>query len=346
VTGERALLRRAVLAVGALVTVTIVLSGCFPGVPPAEPRPSSTSSYAGPNASEIAPLRGTTVPAGSVRRPALAAKIDNLEDARPQWGLERADVVFEELVEGGLTRYLGVWHSDVPDLIGPIRSIRPMDPDIVAPFGGIIAYSGGQPIFVGMMEATGLYNAVHGNADTAGLFFRTDERESPHDVLLRAPELISAHRELAAPPQQFAYGLDAASSSAGRSGDPVSRIDVVFSDSRYPAWAWSAKRGQYLRLQEGAPDTDSAGAQLGATNVVVLRVAIDRTFGSVPKTVLVGSGKGWLATGGKAVPISWSKASSAAPIQLLDDLGLPARLAAGNTWFELLPDDGLLTLTP
>ncbi|MCU1571790.1 MAG: hypothetical protein JWR33_2531 [Naasia sp.] len=328
------------------MTVTIVLSGCFPGVPPAEPRPSSTSSYAGPNASEIAPLRGTTVPAGSVRRPALAAKIDNLEDARPQWGLERADVVFEELVEGGLTRYLGVWHSDVPDLIGPIRSIRPMDPDIVAPFGGIIAYSGGQPIFVGMMEATGLYNAVHGNADTAGLFFRTDERESPHDVLLRAPELISAHRELAAPPQQFAYGLDAASSSAGRSGDPVSRIDVVFSDSRYPAWAWSAKRGQYLRLQEGAPDTDSAGAQLGATNVVVLRVAIDRTFGSVPKTVLVGSGDGWLATGGKAVHVTWSKAASAAPIQLLDDLGLPARLAPGNTWIELLPDDGLLTLTP
>ena len=71
-------------------------------------------------------------------------KIDNHEDARPQVGLNRTDLVFEELVEGGLTRYVAVWHSDVPDAVGPVRSIRPMDPDIVAPLGGIIAYSGGQ----------------------------------------------------------------------------------------------------------------------------------------------------------------------------------------------------------
>ncbi|MFT4230659.1 MAG: DUF3048 domain-containing protein [Microbacterium sp.] len=89
-------------------------------------------------AQALSPLRGTVVPESSITKPALAAEIDNHWDARPQWGLERTD-----LVEGGPTRYVAVWHSDVPDEIGPIRSIRPMDPDIISPLVGVVAYSGG-----------------------------------------------------------------------------------------------------------------------------------------------------------------------------------------------------------
>ena len=138
------------------------------------PSPSYTPTYVTPPPTTLAPLTGETV-AGRAAcvSPSLAAKIDNHVDARPQVGLEHTDLVFEELVEGGLTRYVAVWQSDVPAEIGPIRSIRPMDPDIISPLGGIVAYSGGQDRFVEAMKATNVYNAIHGQADTADLMFRT-----------------------------------------------------------------------------------------------------------------------------------------------------------------------------
>jgi hypothetical protein len=338
-----------VRAAAVAVLAVLPLSGCFaaPPVPLATETPAlPVVDYQEPEPTEVAPLRGTTVPAGSLNRPALSAKIDDHEAARPQAGLERADIVVEELVEGGLTRYVAVWHSDLPDLIGPVRSIRPMDPDIISPFGGIVAYSGGQEIFVEMMQGTGLYNAVHGDVDTQDTFFRAEGREAPHDVLVHAPQLVAEHLDLAAPAPQFPFALDAGSSSAAKEGQPVSRIDVAFSSSRYPSWLWDPARAQYLRFQEGDPDLDTAGVQLGAVNAVVLRVAIDWTYGSVPRTVLTGTGEAWVSTGGGTLHGTWTKESAAAPITLTDDRGFPLRLGAGNTWIELLPEDGTIAFTP
>ncbi|BDI23728.1 hypothetical protein L3i23_25040 [Herbiconiux sp. L3-i23] len=308
--------------------------------------PTYTSTFAPAPVTELTPLRGTSVAAGTAANPSIAAKVDNHEEARPQYGLDRADVVFEELVEGGLTRYVAVWQSDVPELIGPVRSIRPMDPDIISPFGGIVAYSGGQEIFVDMMRDTVVYNAIHGNSDTDETFFRTDEKDSPHDVVVKAQEVVAQHADLGRPAQQFAWSLDVASATAAKEGTPTSRIDTTFSSSRFPHWQWDAARGQYLRFQEGEPDFDSAGVQLGATNLVAMRVAIDDTYGYVPKTVMVGSGEAWISTGGGTVHATWSKADRGAPIRLVDDRGVVVRLAPGNTWIELIPDSGAVTLTP
>jgi hypothetical protein len=202
--------------------LALLLSGCVDAPMPV-PTPSYTPTYITPPPMTLTPLTGETVPAGSVVGPSLAAKIDNHVAARPQVGLEHADLVFEELVEGGLTRYVAVWQSDVPAEIGPIRSIRPMDPDIISPLGGIVAYSGGQDRFVRAMKATEVYNAIHGQADTADLMYRTGSKISPHNVLVRAPELIARHAELLPPPQQFAFAPDVASASAVRDGSPDHR---------------------------------------------------------------------------------------------------------------------------
>jgi hypothetical protein len=304
------------------------------------------STYVAPAPTDVAPLRGTSVTAGSLAHPALAAKIDNHEQARPQLALERTDLVFEELVEGGLTRYVAVWQSDIPALVGPVRSIRPMDPDIVAPFGGIIAYSGGQQQFIDMMEATAVINAAFDTDDT-GLFARADDREAPHDVILEASELVERNSALAPPPQQFSYAATAQGSSAAVDGTPVSAIDATFSTSRWPSWTWDAASAVFLRSQDGAPDLDSTGAQLRATNVVVLRVAIDDTYQDVPKTTMIGSGEAWVSSGGKSLHAVWSKADQTAPIRLVDDFGVTIRLAAGNTWIELVPSDrGAVVLVP
>lgn len=326
----------------------MALAGCAierKATPAPVPTPAYVSTVVQPAVVANWPLRGTPVgDAGA--RPSIAAKVDNHEDARPQYGLERSDVVFEEMVEGGLTRYVAIWHSDLPDLIGPVRSIRPMDPDIISPFGGIVAYSGGQEIFVDMMRDTAVFNAVHGESSTEATFFRIDEKDSPHDVVVRAPQVVGEHLDLPSPARQFAFSPDTASATAVLQGQPTNRIDTVFSGERYPGWQWDPARGQYLRYQEGAADLDSTGVQLGAVNVVAMRVNTDWTYGYVPKTQMIGSGEVFVSTGGSTVHGTWSKADRGAPIRFADDSGATIRLAPGNTWIELVPETGAVTLAP
>lgn len=336
----------------AVLTAGGLLGGCVADAPEsagtATPTAAFDSGYVTPAPVVPAPLRGTLVPAGSLTSPSLAAKIDNHEDARPQIGLERTDLVFEEQVEGGLTRYVAVWQSDVPDLIGPVRSIRPMDPDIISPLGGIVAFSGGQEQFVAMMEATPVYNAIHGQSDTDSTFYRMDGRDSPHDVVVKAAELVAQHSDLTAPAQQFAYSFDVPSSSAAIDGSPSASLSLVFSDARYPGWDWDAASGTFLRSQEGSPDFDANGDQLSAVNVVTLRVDEVYTYDDeVPQAVLVSSGEAWVSTGGKTLHATWEKDARDAPIRLLDDSGASVRLAPGNTWVELVPlDEGSVTIAP
>ncbi len=317
----------------------LVLAGCAveTPMPTPTPTPSYSSDYTAPPAFEVAPLTGEVIEPGSLTNPSIAAKVDNHPSARPQVGLERTDVVFEELVEGGLTRYVAVWHSDVPAEIGPVRSIRPMDPDIVSPLGGIIAYSGGQFRFVELMRNTNVYNAIHGQSDTADTFFRGSNAPAPHNVLVRAPQVIAQHTDLAAPVQHFAFAENLAAATATKEGDPTSRIDLRFGSSSAPSWRWNAEQGVWLRFMTGGDrDTDFGGDQLSAVNVVVLRVPV-RVIQDIPTTILIGEGEGTVSTGGATIPISWSKASQTAPIRIVDEFGVAVRLAPGNTWVELVP---------
>ncbi|PZU36691.1 MAG: DUF3048 domain-containing protein [Microbacterium sp.] len=347
-TSSRAPRRRFVIAATSLaISLSAVLAGCA-GAPVADrtsaaATPTATPSETAtptptpePPATALSPLRGTEVLADSITGPALTAKIDNHPAARPQVGLERADIVFEELVEGGLTRYVAAWYSDVPEQIGPVRSIRPMDPDIVSPFGGVIAYSGGQQRFVDMMVATNVHNAIHGGADDAYMF-RTRTKAAPHNVLVEAQRLRAAYAGIAPPAQQFAYSARPQTASAAAYGSPAAGFDLSFSPRETRSWRWDAASTRYLRAQNGVADLDASGAQLGATNVVVVSVDIDWAYGEIPRTVMVGSGTAWIATGGKVVQATWTKPSREAPIALTNAYGMPIYLAPGNTWVELVP---------
>ncbi|WP_170245493.1 DUF3048 domain-containing protein [Microbacterium saccharophilum] len=344
-------LRRARLAgAAAFATAGLLLSACAPtpaAAPPptprvthsAEPTPSSTPTPV--PVVQTAPLRGTVVEDAAALGPALSAKIDNHPDARPQWGLEHTDIVFEELVEGGITRYVAVWHSDVPDEIGPVRSIRPMDPDIIAPFGGIAAYSGGQERFVAMMQDTDVHNAIHGGADDR-FMYRATSHTAPHNVVVEARELRAEYATIAPPPVQFLF---APRGHAPIFGAAAGGIDVRFSTVSARSWRWDAGSAAYLRSQDGRADLDAAGAQLRATNVVVLQVAIDWSYGIVPRTVMVDSGDAWVSTGGSVIRGRWSKQSQTSPIALTNAAGGEIRLAPGNTWVELVPTSGSISVT-
>jgi hypothetical protein len=331
----------------------IALSGCAGGavvnpLAPAEPEPVYVT----------APLTGrlyedTTPEALQLKKPSVACKIDNGSEApRPQSGLNSTDIVFDEMVEGGLTRLVAIWHSTQPDAIGPVRSIRPMDPDITSPFGGIVCFSGGQQVFVNMINQAPVFVASETTEQGKGTFSRSSDRIAPHNVIVNVQKLASDHPELTAPAQQFQYGKDVQTSSGGLAGEAVTKFEVKFPQAS-ALWTPSSDGTKWLRTQDGKPLLDKLdGAQVAATNVVVLSVKIDRSYmdrkyGHIPKTIMVDSGKAWVFSGGKLIEANWAKASAISPIVLTDMAGSPVLLAPGNSWVELMPvaPEGKISIT-
>ena len=323
-----------------IVATTFLLTGCAPGSNPIAvqtPEPVYVT----------APLTGikyeeNSVEAQNLKRASVACKIDNSEAARPQLNLNRTDIVFDEMVEGGLTRLVAIWQSDLPDAVGPVRSIRPMDPDIISPFGGIVCYSGGQAVFTNMMRNTKVFNASETTEQGKGTFSRSKDREAPHNVIVNVLKLSTDHPELPAPAAQFNYSADLATATAASTGAEVKDFSVYF-PSALAQWAPNSDKSAWLRTQDKKPHTDAAdGSQLRAVNVVVMQVEVDHSYldhkyGNVPKDVVIGTGKAYIFTAGKMVEATWSKPSRDTSISLALADGTPVTLAPGNTWVELQP---------
>jgi hypothetical protein len=289
----------------------------------------------------VAPLTGEVIEPGEGTNAAIASKIDNQVDARPQVGLQYTDIVFEELVEGGLTRYIAVWQSHVPKLYGPVRSIRGMDPAIASPLKGIITYSGGQPIFVKGIKDTDLVNVSHDDygGDT-NVFYRTTEKAAPHNVIAKGQNILEKFgKGVDAPPEQFTFAENADAATASVSGNDTSVIHADFSDVSHQSWKWDSDDKLWKRSQNGVVDKDHDGDQLSAVNVVTVKVKL-KTISHTPVSQLVGSNKATVSTNGKTVKGTWTKDSLDDPIHLTDDAGNPIALAPGNTWVEIVATGG------
>ncbi len=320
-----------VVGVAAASALALGLAACSGGASgPATPDYKST--YKAPAPIAYAPLTGVALAEGTAVGPALSVKICNVFACEPQDGLNQADVVFEEIVEGGITRYVSIWNSNVPVSVGPVRSLRPMDADIAAPFGGIIAYSGyGAQETRDLAVDTGLVNVTENDP----AMYRNDYNVAPYNLMLHAQEVIAANAGLAAPAQQWAYAGSLATSTAVLDGTPATSVQSIFSNSSDNTWTYDGA-GRYLRTQWEGPDLDLTGAQLSAANVVIMRVNVDEFVG-VPRTRMVDSGELFVLSGGKVVHGTWSKAATAAPIVFKGDNGVTIRLAPGNTWIEMVP---------
>lgn len=346
-------LAKAALVTSVATVSVLALAACSAGVQiPGIPAPSTPP----PKVYVTAPLTGVQYEEGTpqalqLAKPSVACKIDNGSEApRPQSGLNSTDIVFDEMVEGGLTRLVAIWHSAQPDAIGPVRSIRPMDPDIISPFGGIVCYSGGQWAFVKAMEAAPVFNASETSEQGKGTFSRASDRVAPHNVVVNVQKLANDHPELTGPAAQFEFAADLLGSSvmtADTGGASASMAAVSDFTVKFPSatakWVVSKDFTKWLRVQDGKPLKDKLdGEQVSAVNVVVLEVKEDRSYkdhkyGNVPKAVLIGSGKGQVFIGGAGVPVTWSKDSATSPIKLLSASGQAFKLAPGNTWVELMP---------
>ena len=281
------------------------------------------------------PLTGLQVsdPAASGRQ-AATVKIENHPASRPQAGLDVADVVFEGVVEGGQTRFMAVFHSTDAD-VGPVRSVRPSDPEVVAPFGGIVAYSGGIARFVEEMRATGVRNFTENDTD---VLRRRSGRAAPHN-LYTSTQAMYDKAGPGSPPPAFARFLKPGEAFAPPGATPVTSLSLNVGSTPV-AYSWDAASGTWKRSVEGRPHTVESGAQISPTTVIVQFVAfqgtgeVDTTGAPVTEAQVVGSGEAVVFAGGVMLPARWSKPSARAMTTWTDASGAPVTLPAGRTWVE------------
>ncbi|MCR6687906.1 DUF3048 domain-containing protein [Cellulomonas sp.] len=305
-----------------------------------------------PSVAPVWPLTGVAVKGTAKERPALAVKIENTSAARPQTGLEDADVVWETIVEFQVSRFVAVYHSHTPAEIGPIRSVRPMDPLILAPTNGLLAFSGGQRGILELAQASGL-QLLSNDAGVAGMY-RSADRPAPHNVYGDPKTFwgLANSSHSAAPGAQFLFARTADEAAAVAEGKPAKTLAFRLSAAASPTWTWQSSSRTWLRSEGSSPAVARSGERLAATNVVsIVANHPDTRYPAqggarVPTYDLVGSGTGTIATGGRTVEVTWKKAAQDKPLRLFLPGGEPALLAPGNTWVELVPKgSGSLTVS-
>ncbi|QYJ04259.1 DUF3048 domain-containing protein [Nocardioides panacisoli] len=312
----------------ATATLAFALAACG-GEEPEEssPEPAESSAPAEP---ETWPLTGLEAD-GSVAkdRPPLVVKYDNTASSAPQVGLGRADLVVEELVEGGYTRLAAFFYSKVPQEVGPVRSMRTSDIGIVSPVGAEIVTSGGAARTVGAIKNAGITFHSEGSPG----FGRDSGRAAPYNLMTNLAETAKATEDGTedTPPDYLAWG-DAADLPQGK---PASSIQASFG-SRVTEWQF--RGGKYRNTNSYAAEDD----RFVADTVLALKVQIgdagylDPAGSFVPETKFEGQGKAVLFHDGRAIQATWSKDALDGEVTLSTsegDLAVPP----GRTWIELVP---------
>jgi Protein of unknown function (DUF3048) N-terminal domain/Protein of unknown function (DUF3048) C-terminal domain len=294
----------------------------------------------------VCPLTGARPPSGHVpQRPALAVKVENLPAARPQWGLDKADIVFEEPVEGGITRYIAVYQCQDASRIEPVRSGRFVDVQILQPLGKVLfAYSGAiQPVIDQIDSAGSLLEDV--GADRAGgAYWRDNTRLEPHNLATSTALLYSAGATFGypttPPPPYFQYGPP-----PPIGGTPASAIHLWFSNLDETTWTWGIRSARWFRTySDTGPAIQGDNVQVSAANVVVLRVTEyptpyveDDTGAHENELTLTGSGQAYVFRNGFELKGMWERPSLSQPATFVEANGTKMTLTPGNTWEELLP---------
>ena len=281
-----------------------------------------------------APLTGAQAPDESViGRPALVVKIDNHPKSRPQWGLNQADIVFEENVEQ-LTRFAAVYHSQGSDPVGPIRSGRLQDINLLASFNGpLFAWSGGNAQVSAAIRKSTMVDLSHSSANEAGGFRRESSRVAPHNLVAETSKLWTLAPADAKPPvPQFEYRADGEtvptdSKPAGAVKISMDGVDIM--------WEWSPENLTFVRSQDDKPHVDMQDVRINAQNVVVVSVVYAKS-GSSPVAKSVGSGEVWVYTAGKLIQGSWERLDPFKPFMFKDTKGAVIKLTPGRTWVEVI----------
>jgi hypothetical protein len=340
----------AVLLAGCAVTA-VTLTSSEDASPPTTTTTTTTApatTTTAPPPPPVYPLTGlpATDPA-VLARPTLVVKYDNVEPAsRPQAGINNADIVYEERVEGAVTRFMAIFHSHDAQPVGPVRSARTSDIGLFQPLNRpLFAWSGANAIFEARIREAGIVDI---GAPVAPQFYsRAGDRRAPHNLMLNSTiEVWSNAFPDATPPPTSLFAYRAVGEGPPAGGTPLTGVRIVFAEGPGSApveFVWNG--AGWARSQSGTPHVDTEGTQIAPENVIVQYTPYANSdtndqFGvPIREAQTVGEGEALVLTGGYAYTVRWVKPAANAPTQYLDATGAPIRLTPGRTWVEL-PEPG------
>ncbi|MFF4761461.1 DUF3048 domain-containing protein [Streptomyces sp. NPDC001292] len=262
--------------------------------------------------------------------PVLAVKIDNVGAARPQTGLDAADIVYTEQVEGGLSRLMAVYATRLPPVVGPVRSARESDLELLRQFDRpTLAFSGAQHKLLPLIEAAPLSPKTPDNKPDA--YFRGTAKPSPHNLYLRPNKLLGSAPGANALTTGFRYGP----APAGGRAETSHTV-------RYPAarftFTWSAGRHGWKVAMDGRQTVTTSGEQVVPSTVVVQHVKVrksdlhDALGNYTPYTETVGSGKAEVLRDGRVYDATWKRPSAAGGTRFTAADGTDVNFARGQVW--------------
>ncbi len=328
----------AVISIAVVIAIVVALSGGGSKKVPSALGPTSKAKPA------LCPLTDLPAPGGHVpQRPALGVKIGNQPyGARPQSGLNEADIVYDTPAEGFIMRYLAVYQCHSAAVIGPTRSVRWVDWHILQAFGHpILAFAGGINPDVNTVDSLGWLKPADLLASAQGAAYRTTNRVPPDNLYTSTAKLWALYpHDTTPPPPVFQYG-----GSLPASAKPTSTAQINFSPGTDVKWEWQASAHDWLHTYAGSPDIDALTNKPVTTDNIIIQIVHYR-FGPYQESPgstgdvesqMVGSGRGWILRDGKRIAVTWHRSSLSSPTTFTDAAGKVVTLTPGRSWVEIVP---------
>jgi hypothetical protein len=286
------------------------------------------------------PLTGEVVEnEAATAKPVTAIMIENSPDARPQSGLKDAEIVYEAIAEGGITRFLALYQQHQPELIGPVRSVRLYYIDWLTPYNASVAHIGGSKAALQLVRSGG-YRDID-QFFNAAYYWRASDRAAPHNVytsFTKLNELNGNKGYTSSAPKPIERADDEA--APAQDGTQVSL--KISGPSYNSTYAYDPTTKLYARSQAGAPHTDREAGQIQAKVVIALRVQMQRIMedGYRESITTTGSGEAMIFQNGHAIKATWTKDDREGQLRFTDAAGQSVKLARGTTWISAIPVSG------
>ena len=318
--------------VAAIVAASLLLAGCGGGDDDDAPSGAAPSETTASEASEAPPeptywpLTGLERKGDAPKHPVIVTKVDNTSSSAPQVGLGSADLVVEELLEGGYTRLAAFYYSKVPADIGPVRSMRASDIGIV-PEGATVVTSGAAPVTINRINGAGIPWITEGAAGV----YRETSRSAPYNLFAHLGDIAKRLESDEEPPAYLPWGTAADLPKGGKAS-------TLTADFGAHSTSWQFQGGRYVNSNSYA----AQGDQFPADSVLVLRVKVgdagykDPAGYPVPETKFEGKGAAVLFHGGRVIKGTWSKDGLTGELELATKGG-ELKVPAGHVWVELVP---------
>jgi len=333
------MIRRFGIPVTTALIAALVLAGCGGGgdkkSPSGNNTPGAQATEGGTKLTQISPMTGLKV-SSLPDHPVMVVKIDNTFNSEPQVGLGSADMVVEELVEGGITRLATMFYSKLPAVVGPVRSARASDIGVIKPANAVLVASGAATRTQNRLRDAGIAMHFEGSAG----MYRDGSRHAPYNLFMRLPRFITSLHHKARPTQNY---LPWGSESDFTGVSPATNIAVRFSSTSTTRFRYSAGAHKYVNTNSHASSSD----HFLADSVLVLRVREgnagyhDPAGNPVPEAKFFGRGSVLLFHHGQVIRGTWSKPKPTSALTLRTTAG-GLKVPAGHVWIELMPAAGPL----